>query len=710
MRIEHLAAQQAETSGIQASGFGFEMNAKMYSVMIDKMYKDKTGAIMRELACNALDAHVDAGCPDKPFDIHMPSWLDKTFHIRDYGTGIPHAEFQKIYTNIGASTKESDDGQIGGYGLGSKTPFTVVDTFLVENWCGGVKTTWACFKSSGFPQVSEVGREDSNEPCGLKVSFAFADDLADDFKASLIKQLKFFTVKPVLTGDSQANWPVVPDYTGKDYFYYKDLSNRYGNGGASVLMGTVSYPFSPEDVGIGYGSHLKKLFEQPLCVVAPIGAVDVPPSRESLEMTAKTKEYVLGVLNRIQKEYQKEFEDNLNKQKTKLEAMIYLKNANTNLVKYGYNDKVVYNGGKSESTWRVLNNGSYKIPEAQEVLRYANDLKTKWRGGDGGIPVSQMEALKTNPKAYLVLIDDLGLGGIGHRKDNAVQIKNEANQVYIIKCHTETKRDLIDASCDSMIKTLHANHAITARLLSSVCGLPARAKRVPGAPKKSKPDQIFKAFSHGGNRYNSEKLSVYKPSSCETTMPTTGYYVEIKGGAILKGDFLSLGDQCDAMDFVIRHTREPVYLIRSSSMKHVPTTLKHLSVGLPEFKKRAEDLRKQEERWQTIEAALPALTLTEPVSHLARKDKEIGKLVRFKRAHNKKQIVLGYNEPFITNNTKPSGNNYVLSASDKVMIEKVTKLAKVYRSKYEVLDRVFSRVYSAEELNKVLAAFTALGI
>ena len=160
----------AETSGVQSSGFGFEMNAKMYSILTDKLYKDKTGAIIRELSCNAWDSHVSAGCPEKPFEIHMPSWLDKTFHIRDYGTGIPHEEFQDIYTNIGASTKENSNDQVGAYGLGSKTPFSLVDTYVVDNFHGGTHTTWACYKSAGFPQVTEVSRKASDEPTGLKIS------------------------------------------------------------------------------------------------------------------------------------------------------------------------------------------------------------------------------------------------------------------------------------------------------------------------------------------------------------------------------------------------------------------------------------------------------------------------------------------------------------------------------------------------------------
>lgn len=712
MRIEHLAKQQAETSGIQAKAFGFEMNSKMYSIMIDRMYKDKTGAILRELSCNALDSHVEAGCPEKPFDIHMPTWLDKTFSIRDYGTGIPHEKFEDIYTNIGASTKEGLDDAIGGWGIGGKSPFTVVDTFLVENWHGGTKTTWACFKSSGFPQVSEVERCSSSEPSGIKVSFAFEDNIADSFSSSLVKQLKFFAVKPKLTGESNVVWPVVPDYTGKDYFYYKDVGghHRYSKS-ASVLMGTVAYPFTPDDLNLGYNSHLNKLFESPLCIVAPIGAVDVPPSRETLELTKKTKDYVLSVLNRIQAEYQKEFQDNLNKQHTRMEAMVFIRNANTHLLNTSHGTQVTWDGGKQQDTFSNLTRSSYPIPEAMEILKYARDLKTRWRTNHGGIPLTQIQGQATNTKSYKVYVDDLGIGGVTHRRDQSSAVRATADNVYIIKCHSETKRDLIDASCDTMLKTLTDKHGITGQKLSSVIGLPVRATRAaPGTAKKSKPDQIFLATANGNAGMSRDKMSRYKPSSCETVMPTVGYYLEIKGAQFFNNAGFMGHQMTDALDFAVRHTGVKVYLIRSSSVKGIPKTLRPFSEALPVLQTKAKELRELEGRWSAVEDKIPSMILTDAIVYLSRKDKDVSTLVRFRLSHNKKQVVIGYGEPFITSHTRSSNTPYTLTMGDRKLILKITKLAETYAVKYSALDQVFSRAYGRAEQRKILDAIKALGL
>lgn len=93
-------AAPAVSTGIESSAFGVEMNAKMYSIMIDKLYTNKEGAVIRELCFNAIDSHKEAGTT-RPFEVTLPSYFDKTFRIRDYGTGIDPGKFKHIYTNAG---------------------------------------------------------------------------------------------------------------------------------------------------------------------------------------------------------------------------------------------------------------------------------------------------------------------------------------------------------------------------------------------------------------------------------------------------------------------------------------------------------------------------------------------------------------------------------------------------------------------------------
>lgn len=349
--------QQAEISGIQAAAFGFEMNAKMYDILISKMYTNKPGAVIRELSSNAWDAHKEAGKEDTPFEIQLPTWLDKTFSIRDYGTGIPHDKFEHIYTNVGSSTKEGTNEFIGGFGLGSKTPFTMTDTFMVENWNSGVKTTWICFKDKGVPQVSKVNEEPSSEASGLKVSFSFDSNEVPEFTKQITKQLQFFPVKPVVTG-GEGNIAFIPLPIGwetKEYFYRNSKDSRgYVDRSSYVVMGNVAYDLASTYFDYQY----RHIFDAGLIIKVPIGAVDIPPSRENLEMTPRTIAALTKVLNVIKTDYEKDTKVKLDACTTVLEARKLVVDLNSNLLSRTFKDTYEFMG----------------VPYSQLANSYISDL------------------------------------------------------------------------------------------------------------------------------------------------------------------------------------------------------------------------------------------------------------------------------------------------------------------------------------------------
>jgi len=75
---------------IQASGAAF-------AVLSSKLYNNKPLAIVRELSCNAYDAHIAAGKAEVPFDLHLPTSFEPWFAIRDYGIGLAPEEIETLY-------------------------------------------------------------------------------------------------------------------------------------------------------------------------------------------------------------------------------------------------------------------------------------------------------------------------------------------------------------------------------------------------------------------------------------------------------------------------------------------------------------------------------------------------------------------------------------------------------------------------------------
>ena len=84
---------QSETNVIERSGnfeesnYTIEATPTAFSILSDQLYSNKIRAVIRELSTNAYDSHVDAGNGDKPFEVHLPSNMEPTFSVRDYGTG-----------------------------------------------------------------------------------------------------------------------------------------------------------------------------------------------------------------------------------------------------------------------------------------------------------------------------------------------------------------------------------------------------------------------------------------------------------------------------------------------------------------------------------------------------------------------------------------------------------------------------------------------
>ena len=135
--------------------FTVEVNAVMFRAAIDGLYADKIKAPIREYCTNAYDGHIRAGKADMPFDVQVPSTLDPTFRVRDYGWSLSHEQVLNLITRLYASDKRGIGSEIGGLGLGCKAGFAYSSSFTVTVWKDGAKRVYLCFiGAKGFPQCT----------------------------------------------------------------------------------------------------------------------------------------------------------------------------------------------------------------------------------------------------------------------------------------------------------------------------------------------------------------------------------------------------------------------------------------------------------------------------------------------------------------------------------------------------------------------------
>ena len=287
----------------EGTEFRIKNSAKTFRILSDGLYSNKFKAIIRELACNAHDSHVAAGCPNTPFDIQLPTTLDPVFRIRDYGLGLDHDGVTLVYTTYGESTKEETNDQTGCLGLGSKSPFSYTDNFTVTAWKDGIKRIYTAYiNDKGIPCLGIMGETETDEPNGLEVSFAvngrgdmqnFANEISD--------VLKWFDTKPNLFNYSnevpeikyvqrEAGGPGVHLIdAGRGSYYGREMRiyARMGNVAYPVEVGTV---YEQSDSNVPELLRLRATNGQSIALLLeiPMGDLDFAASREQLSYDART--------------------------------------------------------------------------------------------------------------------------------------------------------------------------------------------------------------------------------------------------------------------------------------------------------------------------------------------------------------------------------------------------------------------------------------
>lgn len=296
---EHVT--HAVIGGKATIDFGISSSAEFFNILSSTLYKDQILAVVREVLCNSWDAHIEAGCTDKPVQITLTNDM---FTIKDFGTGIHHDDMGTIYGTYGNSTKKNDGNQTGGFGLGCKAPFAYTDHFEVISCHAGVKTIYNLSKSSaqaqGKPGIIPIASFAAEES-GLQVAIRIKSSNDHVRFSNLIQRI-------VRNGDMNMTINgVALKKLGFDTSKGNYLLSNAGNllDASTPIMvryGNVIYPIDPVEKLVGKYSliskHLGKLGDYPryqIIFQAPAHSISVTPSRESLSM----QDHTVNTLNTL---------------------------------------------------------------------------------------------------------------------------------------------------------------------------------------------------------------------------------------------------------------------------------------------------------------------------------------------------------------------------------------------------------------------------
>lgn len=283
----------AETHGLQSSKqFSIRLNPKAFEILSAQIYKDRILAPIRELICNAYDA------AKEDFEVTLPTALNSTFAVRDYGPGLSHEDATTLYTTYFDSTKGHNNDAIGGFGLGSKSPFAYTDQFTVDSFHGGICRSYVCYRDKGIPTISLISETTSNNRTGLRVAFAVRPE---DRMVFSEKYNKFACYVPFKIRSNSAVEPIVLHKLTSNISYephpFNLIHGYYTQNLILARMGLVCYSIADFDSICKLPFFLKDLFKHKVNIIDfPIGSLSIAPSRETLSYDEPTKQVILKTI------------------------------------------------------------------------------------------------------------------------------------------------------------------------------------------------------------------------------------------------------------------------------------------------------------------------------------------------------------------------------------------------------------------------------
>jgi len=465
-----------ERKGVESEGkFQIKATGKAFRILSDGLYSDKIRAIMRELSCNAYDAHVSANNLDTQFVIHLPNRLEPHFKIRDYGVGLSHDDIVNVYTTYFESTKTDSNEFIGCLGLGSKSPFSYVDSFSIVSFFGGEKRVYNAFiNEEETPTIALMATTKSDEANGLEVSFPVQANDTHRFEEKAYAVFEYFKLKPKFLGAKVEIEPVKYVLESSNWA----IRETQYRGSANAIMGNVCYSLADFSGDIEDDSMRNLIHSVPIDIVFPIGELEVAASRENLSYNKRTIANVKKMLKQMIKEIREKANEKIKDCGTLWEARVLA----YEIVQGEYKHLKGVLEGQNIFEWKgtTLGDSYIKIDNKElGIICFAPKSNWRRRSNSTGTIISRNDttAIQTK-KSTRIFWADINRGShlrcrqvildsepVGEKDYNGNYKEREVNSVYLV---SGSKVDIEALRVELGVDTIPAISTIEKKKNSSV--------------------------------------------------------------------------------------------------------------------------------------------------------------------------------------------------------------------------------------------------
>ena len=318
------------TGYTKSDGVSFSIDdedmAFIFGILRNNMYSNPIKICVQEPLCNGRDAARQIGNVIKPMEVTLPDADNEFFIVRDFGPSLTYDQMVNVFCKYGKSTKRGTN-QTGGFGIGAKSPWAYSNEFFVDTFIDGEKTSYRFYIDSdtekGKMEVLTVSKVDTEN--GLKVMIPVKPGDETEFVNNYEFITRYWGVKPKVLNcsiDYRQNDVLIED----EWILYEQCGAFHS---AGILVDDIPYPIDVSSFEIP--EHLQELARLPIHLFCGCDDVNVAASREQLNYTKKTIDYLLNEFQKAYDTCKQILEDRINKCSTFPEAYAYWKGEDTRL-------------------------------------------------------------------------------------------------------------------------------------------------------------------------------------------------------------------------------------------------------------------------------------------------------------------------------------------------------------------------------------------
>ena len=312
INLKKLSDQAIEsTTGSKNMRLSENATSMVFQLFTKNVYSNPIGTVVREITSNCFDSHTEA-------HITAPVVIRKSFDNQtnttsisfiDFGVGMSPDRVENIYGVYFESTKRVDNTQIGGFGIGGKTPLAYKrstgagegeydNSFYVITVFDKVNYYYCIYEGPESPVISLLHSEPTTEGNGTEVRIPVLPKDLPSFKKEMIRQLYYFEniVFEGFEDETSTDTILNNKYQivrGKSFLFRGTEYSNY----VHVCLGRVAYPLDYSVLGLSADDY-----QLPVAIRLEVGEIGVTVSRETLDYSESTIKKLKKKLEEIKAE------------------------------------------------------------------------------------------------------------------------------------------------------------------------------------------------------------------------------------------------------------------------------------------------------------------------------------------------------------------------------------------------------------------------